>query len=110
MYIDQSLYPDLDVPPSRLATNEDKADYVHRVCTAWDFYIHPEPETFKLLSSWKEVFDLFPITTSPAYHAFRQWFGWEAADVPLGILPHEALYIHLDRLEGREQDEWINSV
>jgi hypothetical protein len=75
VYIDHSVYLDLADPPDVLETMEERADYVHRICSAWDFHVHPEPETFELFSQWKEVFDCFPIPTSPAYHAFRAWFG-----------------------------------
>jgi hypothetical protein len=104
IYIDHSVYPDLPDPPESLETPEDKADYVHRVCAAWDFHILPEPETFDLFSGWKDVFDRFPIPTSPAYHAFRAWFGWEPVPMPLDVPPPTPLYVHLDRLEGRAED------
>src|SRR5438477_2131308 len=101
MYIDQTVYPDLSEPPSELNSLEDRADYLHRVCAAWDHHVHPEPLTFELLSTWKTVFDLYPVLTSPAYHAFLTWFGWEPLPVPLNLAPPTPLYIHLDRLEGR---------
>lgn len=104
MYIDQSVYPELDDPPEALDTVEDRADYIQRICAAWDFYVHPEPETFALFSKWKEIFDRFPLPTSPAYHAFRAWFGWDAVLVPAGLPPPTPLYVHLDRLEGRDED------
>jgi len=104
MYIDQSVYPDLDTPPRELRTLEEKADYVHRICSAWDFYIHPEPETFQLFSGWKDVFDEYPFDTSPSYHAFREWFKWEPIPMPLGMPFPEPLYRTLDRLEGRGED------
>lgn len=66
MYIDYSVYPDLDDPPEALETDEDRADYVQRICAAWDFHIHPEPETFALFSQWKDIFDRFPLVMSPA--------------------------------------------
>ena len=103
-YIDQSLYPDAEVPPESLDSPEDKADYVHRICTAWDFGIHPEPETFELLSGWKEVFDRFPVATSPAYHAMRAWFGWTAVPFPPGISAPVPRWLHQDRIEGRDSD------
>lgn len=104
MYIDHSVYPDLDEPPMTLDTIEDKADYVHRICAAWDFHIHPEPETFELFSGWKEVFDRFPIPTSPAYHAFRAWFKWEPVPYPEGLPPPRLVYRILDAIEGRDED------
>jgi hypothetical protein len=104
MYIDHSVYPDLDDPPTVLETDFDKADYVHRICTAWDFHILPETETFALLAAWKDIFDRFPIPTSPGYHAFRMKYGWEpVAPVP-GLPAPTPLYVHLDRLEGRDAD------
>lgn len=104
MYIDGTVYPDLAKPPTVLETPEDKADYVHRICAAWDFHVHPDPETFELFSGWKDVFDRFPISTSPAYHAFRAWFGWEPIPYPVGLPAPTPLYVHLDRLEGRGED------
>lgn len=101
-YIDQSVYPDLAEPPAVLHSPEAKADYVHRVCTAWDFHIHPEPRTFELLSGWKDVFDRFAFPTSPAYRAFRAWFGWEP--VPTHLPGPTPLYVHHDRVEGRLDD------
>ncbi len=103
-YIDHSVYPDLSEPPGVLETLEDKADYVHRICAAWDFQIHPEPETFGLFSGWRDVFDRFPVPTSPAYHAFRSWFRWNAIPMPTDLASPTPCYIHLDRLEGREDD------
>lgn len=103
-YIDHSVYPDMDNPPDELVSIEDKADYVDRICAAWDMYIHPEPETFELFAGWQEVFDRFPIATSPAYHAFRACFGWQRIPYPAGIPGPTPLYIHLDRIEGRGPD------
>ena len=110
MYIDQSVYPDLDIAPQILVTDEARADYVHRICTAWDFHIHPEPETFQLFSGWKEVFDRYPVVTSPGYHTFRECFGWEPVPVPEGLDFPEPLYVALDRLEGRPEDPCIGMI
>jgi hypothetical protein len=110
MYIDQSLYPDLDQPPESLDSPEGKADYLHRVCTAWDFGIHPEPETFELLGRWRDVFDRFPVATSPAYHALRCWFGWPEVPWPAGIRPPTPRWLHLDRQEGRPPDPCENMI
>ena len=103
MEIDASVYPDLDSAPE-LTTPEDKADYVHRICSAWDFRIHPTPETFELFSGWKAIFDQFPILASPGYHAFRAWFGWEPVPVPPGLPMPRLTYEILDDLEGRPPD------
>ena len=108
-YIDYSVYPDVSELPEILATEEQKADYIHRLCAAWDFDIYPEKETFTLLRGWKEVFDRYPIPESPAYHTFRQIFGWE--DVPLVRNASVRLtYEILDRLEGREPDACLRFV
>jgi len=103
-YIDHSVYPDVDEPPVALETPEARADYVHRVCAAWDFHIHPEPETFELFSHWRDVFDRFPLPASPAYHAFRAWFGWEPLDVSPNLAGPTPYYVHLDRIEDRPPD------
>ena len=110
VYIDHSVYPDLDEPPETLDTLYDKADYIHRICTAWDYGIHPEPETFELFSGWRDVFDQFPVSTSPAYHAMRAWFGWSAVPWPPGILPPVPRWVHMDRMEGREGDPCENMI
>jgi hypothetical protein len=104
MYIDHSVYPDLDELPETLPTPEDKAEYVHRVCGAWDFGVHPEQETFELFSQWRDVFDRFPLYLSPAYHAFRAWFRWPPVDVPDGLTGPTPRYVLLDQQEGRGPD------
>lgn len=108
MYIDHSLYPEEDDPPRELSSAHARGDYLHRVCCAWDFGIHPEPETFDLLRGWKEVFDRFPCATSPGYHAFRAWFGWAAIRSPFP--PPLPRWVHLDRLEDRPDDPCENMI
>jgi len=103
-FIDHSVYPDLDELPETFETMEARADYVHRVCSAWDYGVHPEPETFALLERWREVFDQFPVVTSPGYHAFRSWFGWSSVAVPANITGPTPRYLILDRLEERGPD------
>jgi hypothetical protein len=98
MYIDHSVYPDLSVLPDDLVTPGDRADYVHRICSAWDYGIVPEPETFRLFRSWRGVFDRYPLPHSPAYHAFRSWFGWPDAERGTVL---ETTAERLDRREGR---------
>lgn len=104
MYIDHAVYPDLDYPPDELMTPYEKADYVHRVCTAWDFGVPPEPATFELFSQWREIFDHFPVLTSIGYHTFRAWFRWPAMPYPVGLRPPTPQWEKLDRLEGRPAD------
>ncbi len=96
MFIDHSVYPDVDPLPDDLVTPEERADYVHRICAAWDFGIVPDPETFDLLVEWRPIFDSYPLAHSPAYHAFRAWFGWPPAD------RGEILDTHAERLDRRE--------
>jgi hypothetical protein len=103
-YIDHSLYPDMDQPPDELADDFDKADYLHRVCTAWDFGIMPDRVTFAVLSGWRNIFDRFPVLASPAYHALRARFGWPAIPWPNGIRPPLARWELQDQLEGRDSD------
>ncbi|MEO6913441.1 MAG: hypothetical protein ABI182_05415, partial [Candidatus Baltobacteraceae bacterium] len=100
MDIDGSVYPDLDSPPTDLPTDEAKADYVARICAAWDFGILPEPETFTLFASWRGIFERFLVDDSPAFHSFCRRFGW----------PHgtgrifKAQYEILDGRDGRTDD------
>jgi hypothetical protein len=102
--IDGSVYPDLDSPPRSLETSEEKADYIHRVCAAWDHGVPPDAETVALFESWKDVFDRFPVVLSPAYHAMRIWFGWERVPLPTGLHPPELRYQRYDAAEGRPAD------
>ncbi|MGH7564391.1 MAG: hypothetical protein ACREK5_08205 [Gemmatimonadota bacterium] len=100
-YIDHAVYPDASPPPDELTTPAEKADYVHRVCAAWDFGVVPEPETFALLRGWRPIFDRYPVALSPAYHAFRALFGWP------GVERGRILTTHAERLdlsEGRPED------
>jgi hypothetical protein len=103
-YIDHSVYPDVEDPPRRLDTPQDKAEYLHRICAAWDFGVHPDPQTFDMLAGWREVFDDFPVSTSPAYHAMRAWFKWETVPFPAELPAPIPRWVHLDRLEGRGPD------
>ena len=98
MYVDHSVYPDLERLPERLVSPEDRADYVRRICAAWDFGLVPERETFRLFRGWRDIFDLDPMPHSPAYHAFRAWFGWPTVD---GVAILETYAERLDRREGR---------
>lgn len=100
MYIDGSVYPDLDEPPRSLDTPEDRADYVQRICAAWDFGIQPEQATVDLLAGWQEVFDRFPLYVSPSYHAFRACFGWPSVAVPPGLLAPTPRYVQSTSLKA----------
>lgn len=97
--VDESVYPDVD-PPASLASPEVRADYLQRICGAFDFGIAPERATLELLAHWRDIFDRYPLRASPAYHALRTYYGWPAVE-QLPYLGTPA-YIKLDRLEGRE--------
>jgi hypothetical protein len=100
MTLDHSVFPDLLTPPSDLLTIEDKADYVQRICSAFDFGVFPERDDWQLFAAWQEVFDRFPLPHSPAYHTFRARFGWpQAARGSHGLTPGWKVQ---DMLEGRE--------
>lgn len=110
MHIDGSVYPDVESPPRSLDSPEARADYVHRICSAWDYGVQPDAATFALFSGWKDIFDRFPVVTSPAYHAVRLWFGWEPVRVPPGLHRPVPRYVEYDRIEGRGEDpceHWI---
>jgi hypothetical protein len=77
MILDHSVYPDVSPPPDDLPTIEDRMDYVHRICSAFDFGIFPEETDWELFAGWKDVFDRFPMLDSPGWHTFRSWYGWE---------------------------------
>lgn len=96
---DTSVYPDRD-PPAELITLEQKADYLHRVLAAFDHGIPPTEPTLRIFRDWQEVFDCFPLSGSPAYHALRAYFGW--SEVPRTRFFGAPAYQLFDRLEGRE--------
>ena len=110
MKLDHSVYPDLEFPPLVLETKYDKADYLHRICTSWDFGIHPEQFTFDLFATWRDIFDEFPVVTSPGYHAFRLLFCWAPVKIPPGLSAPTLQWEHLDRLEGRPPDPCENLI
>lgn len=97
--IDQSMYPDVPAPTS-FASDAERADYVARVCAAWDFGIPPEHPALSLFASWREVFDEYPLPQSIAYHAFRSWYGWPRMEGRV----READYERFDRRDGRVDD------
>ena len=98
MHLDHSVYPELESPPETLPSAADKADYVHRICAAFDFGVFPEPNDWTLFAGWQSIFDAFPLPDSPAYHTFRQWFGWPP--VPRGTCGLTPPWAVQDRREG----------
>ncbi len=73
--IDYSVYPDVE-RPIPLSTPGERADYLARICGAWDFGFLPTEATFDLFNGWRDIFDEFPLPHSPSYLAFRTIFGW----------------------------------
>lgn len=99
MPLDHSVYPDEPLPPDHLASQGAKADYLHRVCAAFDFGVFPEREDWDRFAGWREIFDRYPLPHSPAYHTFRHRFGWPAFPRgTFGLLPAWKLQ---DQREGR---------
>lgn len=104
--IDGILYPDCE-PPVDLSDECDAADYLHRVCGAYDFGMPPQPEVVATLRELKPVFDKYPISTSMGYHALRRWFGWEEFSCPVRpFLKCE----ERDPREGRDLDPALNCI
>lgn len=97
--MDGSVYPDIDAIPM-LSTPAEKADYIMRICAAWDYGIVPDHATFELFASWHGIFTRFPLRDSPAYHAFCEHFGWQHTHGRI----FKARYELLDHLEGRGDD------
>ena len=60
MIIDRSVYPDID-PPDVLSSPEERADYLHRICAAFDFGVFPEEADWTTFAGWRDVFDRFPL-------------------------------------------------
>jgi len=86
--LDHSVYPDLGAPPDFLTTPEEKADYLHRVCAAFDFGIFPDRDDWSRFATWRPIFDAYPLPDSPAYHTFRARFGWPSvARGTCGLVP-----------------------
>lgn len=88
--IDGALYPDVS-PPERLETDADRADFITRLCTAWDFGIVPDAETVVevLRPSWRTAIDLGRVLSSASYHFLRRRHGLPdlpfLVDVPADI-------------------------
>ncbi len=97
--IDQSVYPD-GAHAETFVDDLDRADYVHRICAAFDFGIAPEPDTVALFRSWRDVFERFPLLDSPGYHALRAHFRWSR--MPVAMHPLAAPWEVLDAREERD--------
>ncbi len=75
-WLDGSLYPDVPVP-AELRSLEDRADFIARLCSAWDFGVLPRAETVDEIRKpdWRAAVDACRLLTSPAYHRLRRWHG-----------------------------------
>jgi len=102
---DYNLYPDEEPPDFDGAdvSEEDRAEYLERLCRQTDWGVFPYREYLDALADWKDVFDKYPVLDSPAYHAFRTFFGWnqlERVDNPARERSSQVS----DFLEGREAE------
>lgn len=101
--IDASLYPDCDAPTT-LEDVADAAEYLARVCGAFEFGIPPSGGVLAALREQRDMFDRFPLAGSPAYHTLRRMFGWPS--VPALVLgPSRA--DQRDCGEGRGPDDTL---
>ncbi len=88
--IDGTLYPDV-APPARLGTDADRADFITRLCAAWDFGIVPDRETLVevMRPSWRSAVDLGQVLSSASYRFLRRRHGLPnlpfLVDVPADI-------------------------
>ncbi len=99
MNIDRSVYPDVDHGDD-FEDDGDRADYVMRICAAWDYGVPPLRETVELFGEWRRVFDRFPLLHSRSYHAFRATFGWSTLEIPES--PLATRWEQMDAREGRD--------
>ena len=93
-WIDTALYPELDTPPQQLLTVDDQADFIARMCGAWDFGIYPFPETITEVRKpeWREAVDRCQLHTSHTSYLLREWHGLS----PLAYLGFVPAYIRDD--------------
>jgi hypothetical protein len=72
--IDGSLYPD-ETPPVVLDSLAARVDYLARLCSAWDFGVLPDGETFREIRRrpWRAAVETCRLLTSPTYHLVRKW-------------------------------------
>ena len=79
-WIDGTLYPDRDVP-ARIECDEDRIDFVARLCSSWDFGVLPRRETIEEVRKpeWRTAVDRCRLLTSCTYHLLRKWHGLPSA-------------------------------
>ena len=103
MELDYSLYPELEEGefPVALTTPQEQADYIQRVCAAWDFYgLCPDTATRAMMAGWREAFEAFPLAHSPGYGALCELFGFRSA--PAAPYPQWLRWEEQDRTDGRD--------
>jgi len=73
-WFDPTLYPDRVRPPVP-ETQEERIDFIARLCAAWDFGILPRQETITEVRrpSWRRAVDECRLLTSATYHLLREW-------------------------------------
>ena len=86
-WIDGTLYPNRDVP-SYISNDEERIDFIARLCPAWDFGALPRRETIEEVkkSEWRATVDRCRLLTSCTYHLLRTWHGLPSVPF-LGSIP-----------------------
>jgi len=97
-YIDESLYPDEPSPNPTTLSDFEKAEHIHRVCSAWEFDIPPEEKTLNTIAGWRDILDRFPLPNHLAYHTLRALLHMPPIPGNLLELPYE----RFDAQENRE--------
>ena len=86
-WFDPTLYPDV-VRPAVPASEEDRIDFIARLCAAWDFGVLPREPTIREVRSiaWRSAVDQCRLLTSVSYHLLREWHGLPRLEF-LGSVP-----------------------
>ena len=86
-WIDGTLYPDRDMP-ARIERDEDRIDFLPRLCSSWDFGVSPRRETIEEVRKPEKrtAVDRCRLLTSCTYHLLRKWHGLPSAPF-LGNIP-----------------------
>jgi hypothetical protein len=76
VWFDATLYPD-EVRPSAPASDEERIDFIARLCAAWDFGVLPREQTIREVrtAAWRRAVDECRLLTSVSYHLLREWHG-----------------------------------
>jgi hypothetical protein len=99
LWLDDSLYPDLDTPPVTLETIPERVDFLARLCASWDFGLLPSAGTIIEIrrAEWTPAVETCRFLTSPAYHLLRRWH----ALLPLPFLGQQIASIRDDPCLGQ---------